>query len=336
MELEVTHHSGIPETGVLSIRAGGTRRQAQLATLDRPFKFPNRPEECSTFKVDVLNLLGSARLAYNPAEVEYSLALDPAEEAAGEAETPSGMEVVFQVRRCDGEKAVEGGEDALAPALDASQDQDKDQRREQEARQYLEKHGLTTFMQFLMQSLMKDKPANPYSFLQKQVTKRMVSEVSRSIAGDRIDLLLEDKGLDTLLQKFSSSTAPVEVTAEQLAQLERDAAVASEQLRADNARLRETAAKLKDKYGQLLEETAILQKQAMPESPLDATAMPASQQGESPQIVAYREIAAMQDEIKALAQENSALVSQLAGMRTTIDSVYTEIDEMQANLSPSG
>jgi len=328
MELEVLHHNGIPQTGVISIRAGGTRRQAQLASLDRPFKFPTRPEECNTFKVDVLDLLGSGRLAYNPSEDEYSLVLEPAEGVSASPDESSGMEVAFRVRSSDGEKAAELGEEAAAA------DEERDRRKEQDARQYLEKHGLTNFMQFLMQSLMKDKPANPYSFLQKQVTKRMVSEVSRTIAGDRIDLLVEDKGLDTLLEKFSSGEVPLEVTPEQLAQLERDAAAAGEQLRADNARLRETAARLKEKYGQLVEETTNLQKQVLPDTQFPM--MPAPQPGESQQLAAYREIAHMQDEITALAKENADLVSQLVGMRKTIDSVYCEIDDLQTNIAPSG
>lgn len=326
MELEVLHHSGIPETGIISIRAGSTRRQAQLATLDRAFKFPNEPEECSTFKVDVLNMLGSARLAYNPSEDQYSLMLDPVEGGAVQPDESSGMEVAFRVRRCDNAKG-EGVEDATAQ--EASQDRDK--QKEQDARQYLEKHGLTTFMQFLMQSLMKDKPANPYSFLQKQVTKRMVSEVSRSIGGDRIDMLLEDKGLDALIQNLSSGEAPFEVTAEQLEQLERDARLAGEQLRADNARLRETAASLKQKYGQLLEETAELQR-TLPAA--EAPELPAVHDAASSQVAAYREIAQKQGEITALAQENAALVSQLGDMRMQIDSIYSDINDMKANAVP--
>ncbi|CAK0861055.1 unnamed protein product [Prorocentrum cordatum] len=208
------------------------------------------------------------------------------------------FEVAFRVRSSDGEKAAELGEDpgglggGEVRREAAAADEERDRRKEQDARQYLEKHGLTNFMQFLMQSLMKDKPANPYSFLQKQVTKRMVSEVSRTIAGDRIDLLVEDKGLDTLLEKFSSGEVPLEVTPEQLAQLERDAAAAGEQLRADNARLRETAARLKEKYGQLVEETTNLQKQVLPDTQFPM--MPAPQPGESQQLAAYREIAHMQ------------------------------------------
>jgi len=318
MEVEVLRHHGIPESSIISIRAGGTRRQAQLSQLDRPLKFPSGPEGISTFKIDVLDLLGTARLAFNPAESEYCLAL----EAAGEGAGPTNMEVAFAVRRPEAQ-----GEEA-APHTD--DERLRDQRKESAARDYLDKHGLTSFMQFLMQSLMKDKPADPYSFLQKQVTKRMVTELSRSVAGEKVEVP-DENGLERLITSFTGK-APVGVTPEQLAELEREAAAAGDQLRADNARLRETAEQLKSRYGQLLQETAQLQLQEEgPEGPQ----LPPATQDESPQLVAYREIAQMQDEVSALARENAALVAQLATMRSSIDSVRGEIDVMNKTLPQS-
>jgi len=328
MEILVNKRSGIPETAIISIRAGGTRRQAPVTQLDRPLKFPSNPDENTSFKVDVLDQLGSARVAYNPSEHEYSLALESMDPNPSCLST--GMEVSFKVRRA-GEELPDFKTGQLQ---DTQQDPEMEtaKRTEASARDYLEKHGLTSFMQFLMQSLMKDKPADPYSFLQKQVTKRMVTEVSRSVAGDKVDLLLEDKGLETLLQKFTNAEAPMEVTTEQLEQLERDAAAAGEQLRADNARLRETAEQLKTRYGQLLQETAQLQEEERNREAPKATAdMPPIPQGESPQLAAYREIAQMQDDISSLAKENADLVSELAKMRASIDQVHGEIEGIQAS-----
>lgn len=325
-------HYGIPESSVISIRAGGTRRQATLNQLDRPLKFPIGPEGISTFKVDVLDLLGSARLAYNPAESEYSLSLEPAVEGGG----PTNMELAFVVRR-QGEEPRQaagggagvgrgdGGGFGEGGDVDPTDDEKaKDKKKELAAREYLEKHGLTSFMQFLMQSLMKDKPADPYSFLQKQVTKRMVTELSRSVAGEKVDIP-DEKGLEKLIKTFTSQQ-PSGVTPEQLAVLEREAAAAGEQLRADNAKLREVADQLKSRYGQLLQETAQLQMQASEHDGGSAPQMPPQMPEESPQLAAYREIAAIQDEVSALARENSALVAQLATMRSSIDAVRGEID----------
>lgn len=331
MELEVLRHHGIPESGIISIRAGGTRRQAQISTLDRPLKFPCEPGQGTTFKVDILDLLGSGRLAYNPGENEYSLSLDSA--CGGDDD----MEVAFRVRRAGdpafGETTspVGGGGAEPRGGAEPKDDRSRDARKEAAARDYLEKHGLTAFMQFLMQSLMKDKPPDPYSFLQKQVTKRMVTEVSRSVAGDKVDLL-EDKGLETLLKKFNSTDAPLEVTVEQLEQLERDAAAAGEQLRTDNVRLRETAEQLKYRYGQLIEESAFIHKQAAAKAGLimdGEPRMPPVAYGESPQMATYREIARMQDDISDLARENADLVAELANMRAAVETAHVEMDEMQ-------
>jgi len=329
MELEVLRHQGIPESSIVSIRAGGTRRQAQLNQLERPLKFPVGPEGVNTFKIDVLDLLGTARLAYNPSESEYCLTLDPANESS------QSMELVFCVRRPgeagSGSKAAAATADAGAEAEAPHTDDEKslNQKKEVAARDYLEKHGLTSFMQFLMQSLMKDKPADPYSFLQKQVTKRMVTELSRNVAGEKVEVP-DDKGLEKLISTFTTK-APTSVTPEQLAVLEREAAAAGAQLKADNAKLRETAEQLKSRYGQLLHETAQLQMQGTEEGGAGPQ-LPPPLPDESPQLVAYREIAQMQEEVSGLAKENAELVAQLATMRSSIDAVRGEIDDMNKSV----
>ncbi|CAE8593196.1 unnamed protein product, partial [Polarella glacialis] len=120
-----------------------------------------------------------------------------------------------------------------SPIHQADRDKAKDKLKEASARDYLEKHGLTTFMQFLMQSLMKDKPSDPYSFLQRQVTKRMM------VNAPEITLLPEDSDLESLLTKLAME-APVDISCEDLELLEREAAIAGEQLRKDNLLLKET------------------------------------------------------------------------------------------------
>lgn len=85
------------------------------------------------------------------------------------------------------------------------------QKREAAARDYLEEHGLVGFMQFLMQSLMKDKPADPYLFLQKQVAMRA--------AQVRVEAGAQPTALQTLLSNLDTSSPTV--SEEQLAVLER-------------------------------------------------------------------------------------------------------------------
>jgi hypothetical protein len=304
MELTVVNTSGIPESGIISIRAGSTRRQAQISALDRPLKFPTSPEECTTFKVDVLALLASGRLAYVPEEQTYSLVLDP---PATEVAAPTGpVEVGFQVSTAGTRRGSPGpteGRGSPEPPFrgaspgptEASGDETEfAQKREESARAYLEKHGLTKFMQFLMQSLMKDKPADPYTFLHKQITQRMVMDMARSPGDQKIDALL------TQLPEFPSA----EISADQLAALEKEAELAAEQLRADNARLRAAAAQLRTKYGQLQEEGAMIQGEQLP---VDGDV--------DPHVKVYTEIAMMQDEISALAIDNQKLVEDICSMK---------------------
>eukprot|EP00438_Fugacium_kawagutii_P017345 Skav229815 [mRNA] locus=scaffold567:394599:404831:- [translate_table: standard] len=85
MELEVVRYSGIPESSILSVRIGSTRRLVHLNQLERPLKFPVRPEEPTQHCCD----LGTTA----PAMVgmpEYTIALESPEEG----ETATGMEAL--------------------------------------------------------------------------------------------------------------------------------------------------------------------------------------------------------------------------------------------------
>lgn len=315
MELEVLRAPGVPESSVISVRAGGTRRQCALSALDRPFKFPSSPEECGTFKVEVLDLLGSASFPYDPSKQEHSVGL---ETAAGQ---DVGMQVVFNLRRATVDSyARTDGEVLSRPGsanLPSSRPPSRDEKKEQAAREYLEKHGLTGFMQNMMQCLMKDRPEDPFAFLQKQVTKRMVSDMSNPFIAD-------EQGLGSIL-----ATMPADggVSVDQLAALEREAADASEKMRQDNKKLREAAAELKAKYWKLLEDNQLgAIREVSEEGSAEQPDVGHHAESETPQVAAYREIASMQKEVTNIAEENQELVEELSRMRATIEAVRGEID----------
>lgn len=319
MELEVLRHVGIPEDSFISVRAGSTKRQAQLSSLDRPLTFPAGPEECGTIKVEVLNLLGSARFAYDPNKQEHPVGL----KAAGGGDDDSGMQVVFNLRKSaaglatNEARAADGSRPATPGVGEDSggkRPAARDLQKEQLARDYMERHGLTSFMQYLMQGLMKDKPADPFAFLQKQVTKRMVSEMSKN-AG----LFDED-------QAVQNSAPDAAVSVEELAALEREAAAASEQMRQDNKKLREAAAQMKAKYWKLLEDNQLGAIREVPDDGVVEDPNLLRGEHETPQVAAYREIAAMRRDVTTIAAENHALVEELARMRATIDAVRDEVD----------
>lgn len=334
MELRVTETSGIPESGIISIRAGQTRRQAHVDQLDRPFQFPQRPQDVQSYKIDVLDAVGTQRVVADlVSRSEYSVELDTA--------TGDAMRVKFDVRPkegCDdGAGTVISDTGSAAQTLnfekyDLNHDRvvtkeefDKvteeskagwRKRRESTGTKYLEDHGLLTFMQFLMQSLMKDKPADPYAFLQKQVAMR------------RAKYLFETQGPSDRASRSGY------ITVEQFASLERESAMAGETLQGDNASLRASVEGLRAEYERALRESEQQTECALEElRPADAPVtvidkLPTGdrEQAEPPpfdvepgEAQAYREMVRVQEEVTGLCRENSQLVAELARVRCALD-----------------
>lgn len=309
------HHHGIAEHSVISVRAGSTRRQAHLSQLDRPFKFPIKPEELATLKVDILDLAGTARIACTPDVSEYQVPLD----SPVEGDPSTGMEVSVRITPANG--TASGA--YPAPAADP---QEADKRKEQNAKMYLEKHGLTSFMQFLIQSLMKDKPDDPYLFLQRQITKRLMV----SGASDSLSISEQDAKLDALLSKMSTEAGEA-VPAEELLQLEKQAAEASEQLKKDNVELKATVDKLKERYKSLMAENTMLQHEVGEGTDGEGgTTVPSPPKATGLENSVFGGLAEMQDEVTHLAMENASLVNELSRMREAVDSVRGEINELSA------
>ncbi|CAK9055902.1 Protein BUD31-like [Durusdinium trenchii] len=283
MELEVARHSGIPESSILSVRIGSTRRLVHLNQLERPMKFPLRPEECTSIKVDVMDLSGTARVACQAKTTEYTIPL----ETTDEVPSATGMEVTVKLK-------PQGADSAAI-------DEELEKKKEDAAKAYLEKHGLTSFMQFLIQSLMKDKPSDPYAFMQRQVTKRVVASQARGTE--------TDKQLDDILQKLSAEVSE-SVPAEQLQSLQEQAEAAGAQLRKDNEELRGMLEMLKTRYKVLLQENTELAKQV----------------GEDPSGV---DLISMKDDVGGLVNENALLVSELTSMRKKIETMKGQVGQMK-------
>lgn len=197
MELHVVSTEGIPDGCVLSVRAGSTRRQAPVAA-DRPFRFPTQVHEATPFKVDILEPIASARLIFRPGEerrtdVQYPIPLDPAsdpqdaplkdkeEEDRLRAQADPAMAVTIAVKpsedKGDDDKAKPDGDspgDASRPGSSTrnrrSSASSTSSRHGQAsaAREYLDQHNLVEFTQLLVQSVIKEQPERPYSFMARQ------------------------------------------------------------------------------------------------------------------------------------------------------------------------
>lgn len=328
MEVEVLQHRGFPDTSLISVSLGATTKQMKVGFTEAAMQFPEHPGETGCFKVDVFSLAGSNRFQHVAAESNYDLVL----ESPPEAVNAGHMEVALRVRST-GESGQSGFRSSGGDV------QVTDEGRGTAGKNYLDKHGLASFMQFLTQSLIEDQPADPYGFLQKQVTKRMVSEIAkRTVVASK-----DDPGNDTI---------PA-VSSNELAALEREAASTTEQLRSDNRRLRETVAQLKWRYWQILEENAPAVQSAAPTQairesfspqalspvgacPPDLSQLLQSTAADTPQVAAYREIARMQTEVSNLAQENGLLVHELASLNSKVDTVRSEIDDLTAERIKAG
>jgi hypothetical protein len=162
MEIRLTYAEGIPEGSIISIRAGDSRKQAPLS-FDTPFKFAGRREAANPFKIDVFAQLGKARLVLRPAEESYVAHL---ENSDGMRMAVLGFDAWDDTDR---ERRLKQQQAAAAAADKQSQSTNLRAQRSVLASRYFDKHGLYQYMQGLFQSLMTEKPDNPYQYMIKQL-----------------------------------------------------------------------------------------------------------------------------------------------------------------------
>lgn len=191
MEFEVTGTRGIPESSILSVRAGTTRKQVPLGNADglrSAVRFPAAVEDATSFKLEVMELLGRGRIQIPTDSLctdraEFHLPVDATSEAG-----PS-MEVSFALRKLGEGHAKSASSTHVhgfgRAALSADEASDREEaltsvaleaarrRREDAGHDYMQDHGLKDFLQHVVSALMKDKPADPYMYLQTQIALRV-------------------------------------------------------------------------------------------------------------------------------------------------------------------
>jgi len=187
MEVLVTKTEGLPEGAVLSIRAGTTRRQAPLP-LKEPMRFPSLPLNAKSFKIDVLTTLCSSRLDIEGKgdPESYSVALGLADGSQGKVD--------FNVREepsyC-GKRAAELKQADFNKGTVLATTSTKDPAKQGElggatslnhsavrnqisvaTREYLERHNLHSFVQEMLQYVLRERPEMPYLFMVAYLTQR--------------------------------------------------------------------------------------------------------------------------------------------------------------------
>jgi len=178
LEIRLTSAKGIPEGSIISIRAGESRRQAPLRIGD-PFKFPKTRETANPFKIDVFSQLGKARLVLRP-DVERYVAEISSSDGADDTLATVEFEAVDnhskgrhqEQQRASPNVAAVSSNASTCPRPDATVHPASVRARVQKtvlASRYLDEHGLYQYMQNLIQSLIVERPANPYQYMIRQL-----------------------------------------------------------------------------------------------------------------------------------------------------------------------
>eukprot|EP00441_Pelagodinium_beii_P035834 CAMPEP_0197650974 /NCGR_PEP_ID=MMETSP1338-20131121/31274_1 /TAXON_ID=43686 ORGANISM="Pelagodinium beii, Strain RCC1491" /NCGR_SAMPLE_ID=MMETSP1338 /ASSEMBLY_ACC=CAM_ASM_000754 /LENGTH=261 /DNA_ID=CAMNT_0043225499 /DNA_START=71 /DNA_END=853 /DNA_ORIENTATION=- len=140
MELSLLSNANIPEDSILSIRAGSVRRQAALNS-GRPFRFPSISPEENPLKIDILQQVGTAYLVLKPGEEQYKVVFSGS----------SGMNCEVEVKKTDGEPSPTSPSGEKKEASQTAKD----------AKEYLDAHQVLPLVQAVLQTVIKEKPADP-------------------------------------------------------------------------------------------------------------------------------------------------------------------------------
>jgi len=177
----VTASHGFPDDCIVSIRAGGTRRQAALDVLrGHPLTFPLSSVSSEPLKIDVLQRLGSARLILQGhghgnckgyhvdlGKEPGAMSLDFSVQDAGTAGT-TGTRGTTNTS-CTSPEAPEAPKDkAQAPEAPPAQAR-RFQDAAASAREYLEHHGILSYFQSLLHLVIHARPKEPFQFMMQQL-----------------------------------------------------------------------------------------------------------------------------------------------------------------------
>jgi len=160
-EVEVFDVLGAPDHAIVSVRAGHLRKQAAVGAIGKdghaPFKFSIGPKGVNPFRVELLKPVGTTRLAINPGISNYTVEMKDA--SAG------GAPILVKLVVKDGT-----GDSSVGPEADDDNEQ-KFQVAAAAAKEYLDRHRLLQFIRALLQTVVRERPTDPYDFISDQFRK---------------------------------------------------------------------------------------------------------------------------------------------------------------------
>ena len=173
MQVSLLDVQGLPPGCIISVRSGTTRCQAPADPEKLRLCFPKGVKD--PFKVDLLAPLGSAVINYQPGANAYPIQV-PVNGAIGS--------VTLAVREMEKPKQVDLNaissmeytkDEKGRPATPATAS--RRHRLALQARTYLDDHQLLMFVQSLLQGLIKDRPTDPWEYINEAHTKYFSARV---------------------------------------------------------------------------------------------------------------------------------------------------------------
>lgn len=177
MELKLTGSTGVPDGSLVSIKIGSIRRQAAVGS-GRPYRFPEIMEGKQHMKVDVFAPVAHARLLIEPGEAKCSVQLEgPLSNALNKGKLlgVQDMGLDFAMSGSLSEKdnmlsdndiiSVQESRPNSAASVTSERNAARRHQVALEAQPYFDQHHLMEVMQILLQSVIKDKPSDPYSYM---------------------------------------------------------------------------------------------------------------------------------------------------------------------------
>lgn len=172
LEIHLTHADGIPEGSMVSIRAGDSRRLAPLR-FDEPFRFSGTRESANPFKIDIFSQLGRSRLVLRATEPHYVARIQKEDGGVAtlEFEARDNSDRERRHKKTDISKAQSGSVRARA-------------QRTVLASRYMDEHGLHQYMQGLIQSLITERPENPYQYMIDQLQAAILTRPTSVLSAE--------------------------------------------------------------------------------------------------------------------------------------------------------
>lgn len=171
MEISFTAAAGIPEGSIISLRAGNKGRQVPLR-FGQPHRFPLKKDDANPFKVDVFSQFGKARLVLRPTVDAYQARIED------DTGLPVGT-IDFEAYDLHGMRERH----YKAPATGTAQSRASARAQHTVlASRYLDEHGLVQYLQGLLQSVIHEKPADPYQYMINQLTTAQQARSCESAA----------------------------------------------------------------------------------------------------------------------------------------------------------